>query len=201
MRFPLLMPGAALALAACANEDSQVANTFDPDTATPAVDTGPATVASGVAVLLTGENILALLDTAYAAAAEAARLARQKSQSDEVRAFAEQAVARHTSARLELAQVAQQHSISPLLPEDDLLGEQREAMEELRRLTGADFDRAFVERSLRTHQELLDQVDDARENARNSDIAEFLDAQRTKLTTELEALRALASSGPPTPGR
>ena len=185
-----LTAGLALATTACAGGDNQVAETFDPDTATPAVDTAPQSVATGVAVLLTGENIVALLDTAYTAAENHARLALQRG-SAALRPFAEQAVARHRAAREELRRLAAEQGISRVLPDEDVLEEQRAAAEALAEARGAQFDSVFIDRSIRTHEELVDRVEDAIDDARNAQVAEFLRAQRQKLNVELQALKEL----------
>lgn len=183
---------AALALltSACTGNDNQVAETFDPDSATPAVDTAPQSVATGVAVLLTGENIVALLDTAYTAAENHARLALERGSAD-LRTFAEQAVARHRAAREELRRLAAAQGISRVLPDEDVLEEQRAAAEALAQASGAQFDSVYIERSIRTHEELVDRVEDAIDDARNANVAEFLRAQRQKLNVELQALKEL----------
>ena len=185
-----LTAGLAVALAACADGDNQVAETFDPETATSVVDTAPQNVATGVAVLLTGGNIVALLDTAYTAAEHHARLAIQRGSAD-LRPFAEQAVARHRAAREELRRLATAQGISRVLPEEDILAEQREAAQALEQASGAQFDSVYIARSIRTHEELVDRVEDAIDDTRNADVAEFLRAQRQKLNVELQALKEL----------
>ena len=193
-RMLSLTAGLALALSACNGGDNQVADTFDPDTATPAVDTAPQSVATGVAVLLTGENIVALLDTAYTAAESHARLALERGTGD-LRTFAQQAVARHRAAREELRRMATEQGISRVLPDEDILAEQRAAAEALAQASGAQFDSVYIDRSIRTHEELVDRVEDAIDEARNAEVADFLRAQRQKLNVELQALKELRTGG------
>lgn len=182
---------AVFAMAACNRGDNQVAATLDTDTVTPAVDTAPQTVATTVAVLLTGENVVALLDTAYAAATTHAQLARQKASTQELRTYAELVEARHRAARQELRQAYAQLGISPALPEEDVLGLQRAATEELNRLSGTAFDRAYVDHSIRIHEDLVEEVEEAIEDARNANAVALLRAQRQKLNSELQALQRL----------
>jgi putative membrane protein len=86
---------------------------------------------------------------------ELGKLAQQKASSPEVRQFAEMMVRDHTKAGEELKQVAQQHSIVPEPEADDA---HRDLIEELSQKSGAEFDHAYMEAMVDSHQNVVDHL-------------------------------------------
>ena len=90
---------AATALGACAGNGDDTNAAVTADSAAGVVDSAPATTATTVAALLTDENVLALLDTAYAVMIEMDRLAQRTSANAEISAFAGRCPAADRSSR------------------------------------------------------------------------------------------------------
>lgn len=83
------------------------------------------------------------------------RLAQQRGGSAEVRAFGEMMVADHTKAGGELKQIASRHNVS--LPADDKDAHD-DAHERLSKLSGAQFDRAYMDMMVNDHDDAVDDV-------------------------------------------
>lgn len=183
-----------LAAAACRPDDSRVELH---DTAEGVLDTARASSAHGIAVVMTSENVFALLDTAYAAAERTAALARQRAQREGIRNYAETAQARHRTARLELGEVAREMSLSPILPDYDVLEQQREAIAGLQTATGPEFDELYLEHSRSLHEELLEHVRRNLEQPSDSVLRQFLEGQERKLETEIRIVEELKEASRP----
>ena len=138
-----------------------------------------------VVVVLANTSRQPLSDPQFAAKAaqgslaevELGRLAAQKSQSETVRAFGERMATDHTKSKANLEKIAAQQNIT--LPED-LDKDAQKNYEKLSKLSGPDFDRAYV----------LDMVKDHKK-----DVAEF---QKEASTGKNEAIRSFAADTLPT---
>ena len=167
---------AAVALAACTNDAARERA----DTTVAIVDTAPARTATAVAAMLSDENVLAVLDTGYAALAELDRMAASTAADTALRGFATRANDANVLSRRAVAQTATQLAVTPVLPDRDVLEEYREAMSDLRGKTGADFDRRYTEHADDLREEMIDEIDDA---LGRSD-------RRTELRTMLQQVRS-----------
>jgi putative membrane protein len=161
------------------------------DTAAGAVDSAPTTAATAVATLLSDENVFAFLDTSFAAILELDRLGQQRATSPQVKALANRAVSQHALHRRSAAALAERLNIVRTLPDRDIVKDHAEVMQELRGKTGADFDRAFLDRWVDVHEELLDEIGDARVNLRNENVRTFLAQLRASVEADLKAGRDL----------
>jgi predicted outer membrane protein len=173
------------------------------DRRTPQVDTSagkvgvidsPAAVATTVAAILTDENVFALLDTAYSAMIATDRLAQTKTQGA-VNDFATKAVTENAVTRSGIRSTAERLNIAPVLPDRDVIRDQAEAMRDLQSRTGADFNRAYLDRSIKVRKELIDEIDDALESGgvRQEPVRKFLSDVRVNLDTGRKAAEDLRS--------
>lgn len=131
------------------------------DTAAGVVDSAPATTASAVAVILSDENILALLDTTYDAMLEADQLAMDRTDNDKVRQFASRAVTQNAASRRAVMATAQRLGVAPVLPDADPIEGHADAMALMRQRAGSDFDEIYLDQAAETRKELIDEVDEA----------------------------------------
>lgn len=83
---------------------------------------------------------------------ELARLAQQRAASSEVKQFADMMIRDHTKAGDELKQIANRHSIEAPA---QLEQEHRELMERLSDLRGEEFDRAYMDAMVDSHQDVV----------------------------------------------
>jgi putative membrane protein len=146
------------------------------------IDSAPASVAATVAAVLTDENVFALLDTAYAAMIATDRLAQSKS-TGAVNDFATKAVSENAVTRSGIKSTAERLNIAPVLPDRDVIGDQADAMRDLGSKSGADFNRAYLDRVIQVRKDLMDEIDDALEDGgvRQEPVRKFLSEVRVNL--------------------
>ena len=182
---------ACVGVASCGRDD-RVPAPGTRDMAAGVVDSAPASVATGVAAILTDENVFAVLDTTYAGMLEADRLAQEKATNPQLKAFADRAVTEHALARRQIATLTDRLDVAPVLPDREVLAEHREAMQALSTKSGRDFDRAFLEHAIEARKSLIGEVDDALGSQRQDPVDKFLRQLRLTLEAELKTVQGLA---------
>lgn len=128
-------------------------------------------------------------------------LAREKAAEPSVRDFATMMVNEHTTANSktesELFKKEINFSDSPLSKQLD--AESGAATESMRALAGHSFDRAYMDRQVKVHQNILDIIDKQLEpHAKNKVVKEQLKAMRTLVEAHLAKAKQVASSIPTT---
>jgi len=158
------------------------------------IDSAPASVATTVAAMLTDENVFALLDTAYAAMIATDRLAQSKTQGD-VNQFAAKAVSENAVTRSGIKSTADRLNIAPVLPDRDVIRDQADTMRDLQSRSGADFNRAYLDRVIQVRKDLIDEIDDALEKGgvRQEPVRKFLSEVRVSLDAARTAAEDLRS--------
>jgi len=158
------------------------------------IDSAPASVATTVAAVLTDENVFALLDTAFSAMIATDRLAQQKT-TGAVNDFAAKAVSENAVTRSGIKATAERLNIAPVLPDRDVISDQAEAMRDLESQSGADFNRAYLDRVIQVRKDLMDEIDDALENGgvRQEPVRKFLSEVRVNLDVTRKAAEDLRS--------
>jgi predicted outer membrane protein len=185
---------ASLVLVACDRTEEDRGTLAD--TAAGVVDTAPATTARSVAVILTNENILALLDTTYDAMLEADQLALDRTDNEQVRQFATRAVTQNAASRRAVMTTAQRLTISPALPEDDPIEGHADAMALMRQRAGSAFDEAYVDQAKETRKELIDEIDDAlKVETRPEGVRQLLTELKAQLEADVKALEEIKLAG------
>jgi len=156
------------------------------------IDSAPASVATTVAAMLTDENVFALLDTAYGAMITTDRLAQSKTQGA-VNQFASKSVSESAVTRSGIKSTAERLNIAPVLPDRDVVSDQAEVTRDLQAKTGADFNRAYLDRVIQVRKDLIDEIDDALENGgvRQEPVRKFLSEVRVSLDTARKAAEDL----------
>ena len=86
---------------------------------------------------------------------ELAKLAQQHAANNDVKQFAQMMMRDHTKAGDELKQVAQKHSIAATAA---LTDEQRDLVQKLSGLRGAEFDREYMDAMVSSHQDVIDHL-------------------------------------------
>jgi putative membrane protein len=98
------------------------------------------------------------------------QLAAQKASSTAVQQFAQRMVQDHTKANQQLTQIVSQKGAT--LPATTTTGEERES-ERLAKLSGADFDKAYMSRMVKDHKKDIKEFQKAANDARDPDIKNF----------------------------
>lgn len=158
------------------------------------IDSAPAAVATTVAAILTDENVFALLDTAYSAMIATDQLAQRKT-TGAVNDFAAKAVSENAVTRSGIKATADRLNIAPVLPDRDVIRDQAETMRDLEMKSGADFNRAYLDRVIQARKDLMDEIDDALEDGgvRQEPVRKFLSDVRVSLDAERKTAEDLRS--------
>ncbi|HEU4565020.1 MAG TPA: DUF4142 domain-containing protein [Gemmatimonadaceae bacterium] len=192
-----LLAAAVVFAAACTERDNKAVvgdSVVRTDSGLGIIDTAPATVAQGVAVMLTDENIFALLDTTYALSMQMDSLARARAADPRVKAYAARSMQDDQLLRRGALAERDRLSITPALPDKDPIEDHAKAMRELSGKSGKEFDEAYLDRSIGMHQELLDEVDDALEGRTTGPVRTFLRQARANIEGDVKSAKALKDS-------
>jgi len=114
-------------------------------------------------------------------------LAAQQATNPEVRSFAQQLVNEHTSASTELSGIASRKGLEAMGREDY---DQRAATK-LGKKTGADFDKAYVEKMVDAHEDAVDLFDKASRNAKDPELQSFASKMLPKLREHEQHAKSL----------
>jgi putative membrane protein len=99
-----------------------------------------------------------------------ANLALQNAQSADVKAFAQRMVTDHGTSNAELAQLA---TVKGLVLPTELAGEHQQGIEHLRGLSGAEFDKAYMQHMVGDHNKAVTLFQNGSTNSSDSDIKAF----------------------------
>jgi putative membrane protein len=159
---------------------------------------GNAAMAAGPGKHLTEAEVAAAMTAANQGEVEEGQLALQRGSSAPVRDLAQRIVTDHTSSNEQIATLVQSAGITP--KENDLSRslqqDHQAAMDTLGSRTGADFDRAFLQRQAAAHRYVLSLLDNVFiPSAQSAAMKAQLAGDRAAVAAHLEmATKALASS-------
>lgn len=128
------------------------------------------------------------------AEAELGRLAQERASSAEVREFAGMMIRDHRQAGEELQHIATRHKIQP-----ETAGTSGEAMdddhddlrERLSKLSGAEFDREYIDAMVDDHQKAVDAVKERSEDSDNADVKQWAAKTLPTLRQHLERAKQI----------
>ena len=156
----------------------------------------PGLAAAQDAPRLTDPEIAHVAVTANAIDVEMAALAPSRARSADVLAFARTMVTDHTAVNERAAALASRLGVTPIdNPVSRSLRTGAEpASQHLTRLTGAAFDRAYMEREVHYHQAVIDALDHVLiPQADNPDLKALLEAVRPAIAAHLAHARTIAA--------
>jgi putative membrane protein len=121
-------------------------------------------LAAGVAVAQTKPNdaqIAEILTTANQADIDAGKLAESKASDKDVKSFGQEMVTDHSASNKSAAQLVKKLNIKPEQSSTSktLKSGADENMKKLRGLSGAEFDKAYIDHEVEFHQTVLDAID------------------------------------------
>lgn len=120
---------------------------------------------------------------------QASKIAAQKAQHPDVKAFAEMMVADHTKVEAELKTLAGAKGVT--LPAE-LTGGKKRTLDGLNKKTGHDFDEEYADEiAVDAHEDAVDLFEDAAEDAKDADIKAFAAKTLPSLKAHLEKGKAL----------
>ncbi len=154
-----------------------------------AANTAANTMSNTAAALTTEspEDFMATAAHSGMAEVELGKLAAERGQDPEVKKFGQMMVSDHGKANAELKALAAKKNIQ--LPTD--LGPHRGTMEDLRELTGAEFDREYVSAMVEAHENDVELFESQAENSADPDVKAFAAKTLPVLQKHLEQIRSI----------
>jgi putative membrane protein len=148
--------------------------------------------AKAASAALTDAQIVAIFDLANTADIETGRLGAERAQNKEVKDYATMLAQVHTAVRKSGRDLAKKLGVTPILPADDKSAQTHAAvMTRLGKLSGAEFDRAFLEHERAFHVAVLSAVKSTLLPAiQNQELKEFV----VSLAPAFEAHRLAAEN-------
>lgn len=142
---------------------------------------------------LTDAAIVAIFDAANAADIETGTLAARQASSPEVREYGTMLAQVHTMVRKKATELATRLGVTPTPPRDDRAArDHAEAMKRLAALSGAEFDRAFLQHEEAFHAAVLAAVKSTLLPAiRNPELKEFVASLAPAFEAHRQAARNL----------
>lgn len=122
---------------------------------------------------------------------ELARIAQQKAASEEVKRFAERMVADHGKASEELQKIAGSKGVT--LPTEVDKGQKAHA-DKLQRLSGAEFDRAYMKHMVDDHKKAIAEFEKASKGAKDPEVKGFAESKLPALKEHLQMAQAADSA-------
>jgi putative membrane protein len=117
------------------------------------------------------------------------RLAQERGGSADVRAFGAMMVEKHTVAGTELKRVATRHNVAP---KPDARDDYDDAFEKLSKLSGDEFDRAYLEMMVDDHEDVVDALEKkAGKNDEHADVREWASKTLPEAKQHLERAKDL----------
>ena len=145
----------------------------------------------------TDPQIAAIVVAANQADIDAGKLADSKTQSKDVKAFAERMVADHTSVNQAAVNLVQKLGVTPEAnPTSDSLKQGGEAnIANLKSLQGEQFDRAYIDHEVTYHDQVLDALDKTLiPSAKNAELKALLVKVRPAFVAHLEHAKHVQAS-------
>jgi len=169
------------------------------DTAAPAVAPAPDTAkpAAAAAPAINDAQIAHIVVTADAIDSAAGALAKQKGASKAVKDFGETMVNDHGGVNKQAVALATKLNVTP---EDNNVSKQLKAgadanIAKLQGLTGAAFDKAYIDNEVAYHQAVADAIDKTLiPNAQNAELKALLEKSRPAFGAHLERAKSIQAS-------
>ena len=188
----------ALLLAACAKEGGEDDAAATADTAaTVAAPSPPPTSPEAATATVTDPQIAAIVVAANAVDSTAGELAKTKGTSQEVKDFGNMMVTDHSGVNQQAVALVTRLGVTPEQnPTSQSLtqgGEQN--VQQLQGLSGAEFDRAYIDNEVQYHQTVLDAIDQTLiPSAQNAELKSLLQTVRPAVQAHLDRARQIQGS-------
>ena len=135
-----------------------------------------------------GDNFLTEAASGGMAEVELGKMASTKAQNAEVKKFAEMMVADHTKANDELKALATKKNVTlPTAP----LAKHQSAIAKLQGMSGAEFDKAYVDDMLEDHEKDVAEFEKQSQNNPDADVKAFASKTLPTLKKHLESIKAI----------
>ena len=194
--FAIALLSTGILLSSCANSRESSSNTGPEKNSLPSpAANNTAVPASNITNSNHSNNTLTQEESFWTVAADGAmaevemgKLASQKSQNPEVKKFAQMMVAEHTKANSELKSIAAKQKIT--LP-TEIGPRHRSTLDELNRISGADFDNEYVQAMVDAHEADVQLFEAQAEDNTDQQAQAFAAKTLPVLRKHLEAIKAI----------
>ncbi len=122
---------------------------------------------------------------------EMGKLGQEKAQNAELKQFAQKLVQDHEQANQQLQQIAQQKGVEL---DKEISKKNQRMLDHLRGLSGAEFDRMYVEHMVKDHQKDIKEFEKAANKGEDSDVKGFAQQTLPKLREHLQTAENLAGA-------
>jgi putative membrane protein len=138
-------------------------------------------------------NVLAVLNTIDKSEIEAAQLAKQKAESTQVRGYAARLVDEHSHMLDKNRQLANRMRVQPDPPHlaSSMTSTHQKTVDELRKLSGRDFDRAYIAYQVTMHEEAVNLVKKTASSTENPALKQHLTLATPDLESHLTEAQAI----------
>jgi len=116
------------------------------------------------------------------------RVVRDKTDDEHIRSFASNVVGGNTKLVDQLRDIAQKNDFSF---SEDATSPDRKGTKELQGMRGRELDRAFLQNTIRDHEELLTIFKKGAKDARNSDLRDFFERKQDAIRDHLDKAQSL----------
>ena len=189
LSFAIVIAFAAYALQGCGGHKDAKENA---DSLNKTKDTTTNVAATG-GIAVTAEDAKFATDAANGGLAEVAlgKLAQTKATNPQVKSFADMMVTDHGKANDELAAIAKAKNITlPAAPDAD----HQKKLDDLAKLSGKDFDKAYVDAMVDGHKKTLDLMNMAAKDCKDSELKAFAVKTAPVVQTHLDAINKIHDS-------
>lgn len=190
LSYAIMIAVAAYAFHGCSNTPKDAKENADSLNKTK--DTTKNVAATGGIAVTAGDAKFAT-DAANGGLAEVAlgKLAETKATNAQVKSFAAMMVTDHGKANDELMAIAKTKNITlPAAPDAD----HQKKLEDLSKLSGKDFDKAYVDAMVDGHKKALDLMQNAAKNCADADLKAFAAKTAPVVQTHLDAINKIHDS-------
>jgi putative membrane protein len=126
--------------------------------------------------------------------AEAARIALEKASGPEVKKFAQRMVDDHTKANQELMALVEKKKLAPVQKLDK---KHEEMLEKLRKKSGSDFDKEYMEQNLKEHKSAVSLFEKESKSGKDADLKSFASNTLPTLKEHLGMAEEMTKSSKP----
>jgi putative membrane protein len=144
-------------------------------------------------VLLSDDKLLSIMNTANRSDIEGGRLAEERGEYPQVRDFGHNMVADHSVMLTDTKRLAHRLNVEPLSSalNKKLIERHQAALDRLSMKSGREFDRAYLDHEIQTHEHLISLVDKAAYAADHVALKELLRQAKPALQAHLDSARAI----------
>jgi putative membrane protein len=199
MRKTAISLALLVAVAACRSDRTNPDNAATDTTAMAATTTVPLDTAAASPAALTDPQVVGVVMAADDVEIQAAQQAQSMATDARVKSFAQRMITDHTAANKQVQELAASLNLTPASSgtSDALMQQGQHDATQLSGLSGAAYDKAYIDSQVTAHQQVINTADTQLvPAAQNPDLKTLLQSMRPTLQEHLDSAQAIQSSLP-----